>query len=102
GRLYISPVLPEFLAQNPDVRVSVDLDDDKVDLIGAGLDMAIRIGMLDDSTMVARQLATNRRVLCASPDYLRRHGVPETPADLTAHECLLLVGSQGRHDIWRL
>ena len=70
GRLYISPLLPEFLARHPGVRVSVDLDDAKVDLVGAGLDLAIRIGDLDDSTLVARRLATNRRVLCASPDYL--------------------------------
>jgi DNA-binding transcriptional LysR family regulator len=102
GRLYISPLLPEFLALHPGVRVSVDLSDVKVDLVSAGMDMAIRIGALDDSSLVARQLATNRRVLCASPGYLRRHGAPRTPADLAAHECLLLVGSQGRQDIWRL
>lgn len=102
GRLYISPLLPEFLALHPGVRVSVDLNDVMVDLVSAGMDMAIRIGTLDDSTLVARQLASNRRLLCASPDYLRRHGAPKTPADLAAHECLLLVGSQGRQDIWRL
>ena len=102
GRLYISPLLPEFLALHPGVRVSVDLSDVHVDLVSAGLDMAIRIGALDDSSLVARPLATNRRVLCASPEYLRRHGAPATPADLAAHECLLLVGSQGRQDSWRL
>ena len=102
GRLYISPLLPEFLALHPGVRVSVDLNDVMVDLVSAGMDMAIRIGSLDDSTLVARQLASNRRLLCASPDYLRRHGAPKTPADLAAHECLLLVGSQGRQEIWRL
>src|SRR5688500_5211694 len=102
GRLYISPLLPEFLALHPGVRVSVDLDDAKVDLVSAGMDLAIRIGDLDDSTLVARQLATNRRVLCASPGYLARHGTPETPADLATHACLLLVGSQGRQDTWRL
>lgn len=102
GRLYISPLLPEFLARHPGVRVSVDLNDVKVDLVSAGMDMAIRIGALEDSSLIARQLASNRRVLCASPDYLERHGAPETPADLAAHECLLLVGSQGRQDVWRL
>lgn len=102
GRLYISPLLPAFLARHPGVRVSVDLNDAKVDLVSAGFDLAIRIGALDDSTLVARQLATNRRVLCASPDYLRRHGAPATPAELERHECLLLVGSQGRQDHWRL
>jgi DNA-binding transcriptional LysR family regulator len=102
GRLYISPLLPEFLSLHPGVRVSVDLNDLKVDLISSGMDLAIRIGVLDDSSLVARKLATNRRVLCASPDYLRRHGAPKTPADLERHECLLLVGSQGRNDMWRL
>lgn len=102
GRLYISPLLPEFLALHPDVRVSVDLNDLKVDLVSAGMDLAIRIGALDDSTLVARKLASNRRVLCASPDYLRKHGAPQTPEDLARHECLLLVGTQGRQDVWRL
>ena len=102
GRMYVSPLLPEFLALHPDVRVSVDLSDVKVDLVSAGMDLAIRIGTLDDSSLVARQLAINRRVLCASPDYLERRGVPRTPADLAEHECLLLVGSQGRQDTWRL
>lgn len=101
GRLYISPLLPEFLALHPALRVSVDLNDTHVDLVSAGMDLAIRIGTLDDSTLVARQLARNRRVLCASPDYLRRRGTPATPSDLAAHECLLLVGRQGRLDTLR-
>src|SRR5688572_11700865 len=62
GRLYISPLLPEFLSLHPGVRVSVDLSDIKVDLVSVGMDMAVRIGDLDDSTLVAHQLATNRRV----------------------------------------
>ncbi|KGM56089.1 LysR family transcriptional regulator [Lysobacter daejeonensis GH1-9] len=102
GRLYVSPLLPEFLARHPAVRVSVDLNDLKVDLVSAGMDLAIRIGTLDDSSLVARQIATNRRLLCASPAYLGAHGTPQTPADLAAHQCLLLVGSQGRQDVWRL
>ncbi|GAB3101021.1 LysR family transcriptional regulator [Lysobacter terrae] len=101
GRLYISPLLPEFLALHPEVRVSVDLNDQKVDLVSAGMDVGIRIGALDDSTLVARRIANNRRVLCASPDYLRAHGEPRTPAELAQHECLLLVGAQGRNDLWR-
>jgi DNA-binding transcriptional LysR family regulator len=102
GRLYLSPLLPEFLARHPGVRVSVDLSDVQVDLVSAGLDLAIRIGALDHSSLVARKLASNKRVLCASPAYLQRHGTPRTPAELARHECLLLVGSQGRQDLWRL
>jgi DNA-binding transcriptional LysR family regulator len=101
GSLYISPLLPEFLARYPRVKLSVNLNDQVVDLVGSGFDLGIRVGALGDSGLVARQLATNRRVLCASPDYLRRHGAPWTPANLAAHECLLLVGSQGRQDVWR-
>jgi DNA-binding transcriptional LysR family regulator len=102
GRLYVSPLLPEFLALHPGVRVSVDLNDQTVDLVSAGMDLAIRIGALDDSTLVARRLASNRRVLCASPGYLRAHGEPQGPADLARHDCLLLVGAQGRNEVWRL
>jgi molybdate transport repressor ModE-like protein len=102
GRQYISPLLPRFLALHPGVRISVNFSDEVLDLVSAGFDMAIRIGALNDSTLVARQLARNQRVLCASPDYLRRHGTPKTPADLPHHQCLVLVGSQGRQDVWRL
>jgi len=100
GSQYISPLLPEFLARHPRVKLSVNLDDQVVDLVGSGFDLGIRVGALDDSGLVARQLATNRRVLCASPTYLQRHGVPHTPADLAKHDCLLLVGSRGRQDTW--
>jgi DNA-binding transcriptional LysR family regulator len=101
GRQYISPLLPDFLAQYPRVKLSVNLNDQLLDLVGSGFDLGIRVGALGDSGLVARQLAVNRRVLCASPDYLRKHGTPCTPADLAEHDCLLLVGSQGRQDVWR-
>lgn len=97
GRDYISPLLPEFLALHPKLRLFAHLSDEMVDVVGAGYDLAIRIGTLNDSSLVARRLAANRRVLCASPDYLRRHGRPRTPADLARHECVLLSGQ----DVWR-
>lgn len=102
GRQYISPLLPQFLDLHPAIRISVNFSDEILDLVSSGFDLAIRIGALNDSTLVARQLAGNQRVLCASPDYLRRHGTPKTPADLQSHQCLLLVGSQGRQDVWRM
>ena len=101
GRQYLSPLLPEFLALHPHVNLSINLTDQMVDLVSAGYDMAIRIGALDDSSLVARKLAVNHRVLCASPDYLRRHGAPQRPQELADHECVLLVGSHGRQDVWR-
>lgn len=102
GRLYISPLLPEFMARHPRIKLSINLNDQRLDLISSGFDLAIRIGALDDSSLVARKLADNRRVLCASPEYLRKHGTPRTPEDLANHECVLLVGSAGRQDVWRM
>ena len=102
GRLHLSPLLPEFLARHPALRISMDLDDRVVDLVTAGFDLAIRIGALDDSSLVARRLAPNRRVLVASPDYLKRRGAPNVPADLADHDCLVLTGAQGRQDEWRM
>lgn len=102
GRQHVSPLLPKFLAAHPKLRVSIDLTDQVVDLVSAGYDLAIRFGGLADSSLVARKLATNRRVLCASPEYLRLHGTPRTPAELAQHDCVLLSGAHGRRDNWRL
>ncbi len=102
GRQYISPLLPEFMARHPRIKLSINLNDQRLDLVSSGFDLAIRIGALDDSTLVARKLADNRRVLCASPEYLRKHGAPRAPEDLAHHDCVLLVGSQGRQDVWRM
>lgn len=100
GNQYISPLIPEFMATYPDVKLSLSLNDEIVDLIGAGFDLGIRVGMLRDPGLVSRRLTRNQRVVCASPDYLRRHGAPRTPADLEKHECLLLAGTEGRRSIW--
>ena len=102
GRQHVSPLLPAFMARHPKLRLSVHLSDNVVDLVSEGFDLAIRIGALEDSRLVARRIAPNRRVLCASPGYLKRRGRPQHPRDLAAHECLLLFGSQGRQDTWRL
>ena len=102
ARYYVSPLLPKFMRQHPQLKVSIDLSDQMHDLIAAGFDVALRIGALDDSSLVARQLAVNRRVLCASPAYLRKHGRPARPEELEQHECLVLAGTQGRGDLWRM
>lgn len=102
GRQHVSPLLPAFLARHPKLRLSVHLSDQVVDLVSEGFDLAIRIGAMEDSQLVARRIAANRRVLCASPDYLRRRGQPRVPQDLQDHDCLLLFGSSGRQDVWRL
>jgi molybdate transport repressor ModE-like protein len=102
GSQYISPLLPVFLARHPRVRVSIDLSDALQDLVSEGYDLAIRIGQLHESNMIARRLTNNQRVLCASPAYLKRHGTPSTPEQLRKHECLLMVGAKGPRDQWVL
>jgi DNA-binding transcriptional LysR family regulator len=101
GRQYVSPQLPAFLLRHPRLTISVNLDDEVLDLVRSGFDLGIRVGTLGDSRLAARKLANNRRVLCASPTYLARYGRPKKPQDLNKHECLLLVGSSGRQDVWR-
>lgn len=101
GRQYISPLLPEFLTRYPHVRLDVDLSDQMLNLVNSGFDLAIRIGALSDSGLVARRIASNRRVLCASPAYLESYGEPSSPEELSGHECLVLAGSGERPDIWR-
>ncbi|MET0282662.1 MAG: LysR family transcriptional regulator [Steroidobacteraceae bacterium] len=101
GRQYVSPLLPEFMALHPRLRLSVHLTDRQVDLVGEGYDLAIRIGALADSTLVARRIASNERVVCAAPAYLARRGTPASPGELVDHDCLLLFGRNGLHDQWR-
>lgn len=88
GRLHISPLIPAFLSQNPGVEINMAMDDRVVNLVEGGFDMGIRIGQLADSTMIARPLSPCSSVLCASPAYLQRHGTPQSPNDLSQHNCL--------------
>ncbi|XUW89821.1 LysR family transcriptional regulator [Burkholderia sp. M6-3] len=90
GRQHVSPVITEFLRRYPGVSVDLRLTDQLVDLVDAGIDVAIRIGVLKDSSLVARRLAVNRRVLCAAPSYLAQRGTPHHPSDLVQHECMIL------------
>ncbi|MGD9945742.1 MAG: LysR family transcriptional regulator [Burkholderiaceae bacterium] len=90
GRQHIAPVLPKFLKRHPHLRLHLIMSDDLIDIISEGVDLAIRICELKDSEFIARKLAPDRRVVCASPDYLKRHGTPQRPADLVEHNCLVL------------
>ena len=94
GKLYVAPVVHDFLAAYPDVTVRLVLADAVVDLVENRFDVAVRIGQLPDSGLVARRLGALRWVVCASPDYLARRGTPQAPAELTAHECIALEGPQ--------
>jgi DNA-binding transcriptional LysR family regulator len=80
--------VPRFAARYPNVQVALSLSDRNVNVIEEGFDLAIRIADLADSSLAARKLAPNRRVVCASPDYLKRHGTPRTPHELSGHNCL--------------
>jgi len=100
GRRHIAPLVPEFLERHPRVNLALHFNDHRVDLIENGFDLAIRLGELADSTLVAKSLAVSARYLCAAPEYLRRRGVPKHPKDLAEHNCLLMIGSSGRQDRW--
>lgn len=99
GRQWIAPAAAAFRELHPQVTVQLELSDAVVDLVASGCDLAVRYGSLADSSLVARELAPNYRVLCAAPGYLARHGEPRTPAELAGHRCIL-IGSQ-RHADWR-
>lgn len=88
GRTRIVPLLDAFMAKHPLVRIDLQLSDGYVDILGGTIDAAIRFGNLKDSALVARRLGTNKRVLCASPAYVKRHGAPKHPSELEAHNCL--------------
>lgn len=98
GRLHVAPHAPAFVAANPKVQISFNLTDHVVDLVREGYELGIRIGGVIDPSFVAVKLATNRRVVCATPDYLDRNGVPRTLDDLASHNCLAfnLQGGQQR------
>jgi len=101
GQRYLTDVVDDYLTLYPDVEIELDLSDRFVDLVDEGYDLAIRVGALPDSSLVARKLADSRRVVVGSPSYLADHGVPQTPADVGAHECLLYTYSQVPADVWR-
>lgn len=88
GTLQVAPLLAAFAARYPQVPIELGLNDRLVDLIEEGWDIAVRIGVLRDSTLVARRLAPCRTVVCAAPAYLEAHGRPRTVADLSSHNCL--------------
>ncbi len=89
GTAHIAPAIADYLASHPDVSVELALDDRFVGLLEEGFDLAIRVGELPDSTLIARRLIDARTVLCASPQYLERHGGPRTIGDLSRHNCLV-------------
>src|ERR1700688_3143807 len=100
GARWVAPLLPEFFRIYPDIAVDLHLTDAQTDLIGDGFDAALRIAVLEDSSLVARLIAPVRRFLVASPSYIARYGRPQHPHDLGAHQCLTYT-NRTKRDVWR-
>ena len=100
GRRHVAPVVSAFLNEYPEVQVELTLNDRNLDLIEERLDVAVRIGALADSTLVARQVGHVRRVVVASPEYLARRGVPRTPSDLATHDTIFGMARSAARE-WR-
>ncbi len=98
GKKYVMPLVERFMAEHPQVRLQLHLDDQNLSLLEQGFDLAIRFGDLPDSSLSARHLFTSQRLICASPDYLAKAGRPEQPEDLLQHRCLVL----NQQDVWCL
>jgi DNA-binding transcriptional LysR family regulator len=101
GRTYICPMISEFSKQFPEVQVQLQLSDHPLILADESIDVGIRFGEMPDARMVARRIAPNRRLICASPAYLKQHGTPATPEDLARHNCLVLRQNETASGIWR-
>jgi DNA-binding transcriptional LysR family regulator len=100
GTRWVAPMLPEFFRRYPDIAIDLHLTDAQTDLIGDGFDAALRIAVLEDSSLVARQIAPVRRFVVASPAYIERYGRPRHPRDLSAHQCLSYA-NRAKRDVWR-
>jgi LysR family transcriptional activator of dmlA len=102
GRKYVSPLLARFADQYPEVDVQLHLSERPFNLIEQAMDVAVRFGELADGRLTARLLAQNRRLLCASPQYLERAGVPEHPRDLGRHNCIFIREGDETFGTWHL
>jgi DNA-binding transcriptional LysR family regulator len=100
GRRHVAPLIPRFREQHADVTMSLNLSDRVVDLAGEGFDCAVRVGDMPDSSLVSVRLADNRRQCVATPEYLRRHGTPQQPADLARFDCLTLSSDASQTRGW--
>jgi len=100
GRRHVAPLVPKFIAQHPEVSVSLNLGDRVVDIVNEGFDCAVRVGDLPDSSLISVRLADNRRLCVATPGYLKRAGLPKHPSDLSRHECLTLSSDASQSRGW--
>ncbi len=94
---FVAPILAEFLYRYPDVQVRLSMSAGMMDLVDTGIDLAIRFGQLDDSSLVARKIAMSQSLVCASPAYLAQHGTPTHPGELEPHSCLSFRTKPGKN-----
>lgn len=102
GRSHVAPLISRFVRKHPQVEVQLQLSVNPPALTEDAFDVCIRFGAPPDSRMIARQIAPNRRLLCAAPAYLARHGTPRTPHDLTRHNCIGIRQGEEAYGVWRL
>jgi DNA-binding transcriptional LysR family regulator len=100
GRRHVAPLVPRFIEQHPEVRLSLNLSDRVVDIVNEGFDCAVRVGDLADSSLISVRLADNRRLCVATPDYLKRRGTPQHPSELARHDCLILSSDASQTRGW--
>jgi DNA-binding transcriptional LysR family regulator len=100
GNYQLVPIIPEFLARHPEVHIDLTLTDGKMDVIEAGADVGVLHGNLPDSSLIVHRLVDDRRLVVASPDYLKRHGVPRQPEDLLQHNCIIWWNAQRHLNRW--
>jgi DNA-binding transcriptional LysR family regulator len=100
GRRHIAPAIAAFHRQYPDVEVQLELTDRPLNLAEAAFDVGVRFGEIPDSRLIARKVATNRRMVCASPIYVRAKGEPDTPRDLQRHQCIVLRENDTAYGTW--
>jgi DNA-binding transcriptional LysR family regulator len=100
GRRHVAPLVPKFRDLHPEVSISLNLSDRVVDIAGEGFDCAVRVGDMPDSSLVSVRMADNRRLCVATPAYLKRHGTPQAPSDLTRFHCLTLSSDASQTRGW--
>ncbi|WP_261844463.1 LysR family transcriptional regulator [Aliamphritea ceti] len=99
GKALIISALPKFMKQYPDIKIVMSMSDQLTNIVEQGVDVAIRIGQLNDSSLKARKIGESRRIVCASPEYLEREGMPKHPKDLEKHNCLTFRNYPGQ-SVW--
>jgi len=100
GRRLVAPLVASFVERYPGIQVHLNLSDSGLDVIDDGLDVALRVGLPTDTSVIAKKILSTRRIVCASPSYLKRHGIPRRPEDLRQHDCIRLVRGRRVMDAW--